>query len=491
MKFVEFKNSDYKIHDRKHLDKYLVELCAKIVEGQRKDPEKYGMVAACVLDNDHNIVASTSTKEAGKWKHAERNAIEKYQSKYGEIPEGSIIITTLSPCDGPMADRYEGSCTDLINNSIVKKVYCGYMDPSQHEEDFEFTVEDTANKDIQKLCKKFADTFLGGKDHPLNEDAMMGKIEATGKIVRILKKQHSVPFSDKKNWLLIDTDPAKGNQGIGIKWIPAETRFEWVRPYRETVSERQQELTNKKLVIFDIDDTLVTTKTRVGVVRDGNTIKQLDSHEFTLYQKQPGETFDFGAFRNAKDFFQHAHPIAPMIDQLKHDIATGNKVVMVTARSDFDSKEIFLKTFEQWHVDMNKVHVYRAGNDTDPVPIDEKKARIIHRLLNGGNYTKAIMYDDSKPNLESFLQLRQEYPSVRFYAWHVDHSGNTRELARAVEENFADGKHPGRKGLAKRSGVNTKASVSSLRNTAKHSTGEKQRISHWLANMKAGKAKKK
>jgi hypothetical protein len=60
-----------------------------------------------------------------------------------------------------------------------------------------------------------------------------------------------------------------------------------------------------------------------------------------------------------------------------------------------------------------------------------------------------------------------------------------------MAENFADGKNPGRKGLSKRVGVNTKASVSSLRNTAKHSSGEKQRMSHWLANMKAGRAKAK
>jgi hypothetical protein len=59
----------------------------------------------------------------------------------------------------------------------------------------------------------------------------------------------------------------------------------------------------------------------------------------------------------------------------------------------------------------------------------------------------------------------------------------------SANENFADGKNPGRKGLAKRSGVNTKASVSSLRNTAKHSSGEKQRMAHWLANMKSGRAK--
>jgi hypothetical protein len=65
-----------------------------------------------------------------------------------------------------------------------------------------------------------------------------------------------------------------------------------------------------------------------------------------------------------------------------------------------------------------------------------------------------------------------------------------RKLGDDVNENFADGKKPGRKGLAKRSGVNTKASVSSLRKTAKNSTGEKARMAHWLANMKAGRAKK-
>ena len=58
-----------------------------------------------------------------------------------------------------------------------------------------------------------------------------------------------------------------------------------------------------------------------------------------------------------------------------------------------------------------------------------------------------------------------------------------------ISENFADGKKPGRKGLAKRSGVNCKASVTSLRNTAKNSSGEKQRMAHWCANMKSGKQK--
>ena len=56
-----------------------------------------------------------------------------------------------------------------------------------------------------------------------------------------------------------------------------------------------------------------------------------------------------------------------------------------------------------------------------------------------------------------------------------------------IIENFADGKKPGRKGLAKRSGVDCKQSVTKLRDIAKNSSGERQRMAHWCANMKAGK----
>lgn len=58
-----------------------------------------------------------------------------------------------------------------------------------------------------------------------------------------------------------------------------------------------------------------------------------------------------------------------------------------------------------------------------------------------------------------------------------------------VIENFADGKKPGRKGLAKRVGVNCKQSISKLRSIAAKSSGERQRMAHWCANMKSGKNK--
>ena len=69
-----------------------------------------------------------------------------------------------------------------------------------------------------------------------------------------------------------------------------------------------------------------------------------------------------------------------------------------------------------------------------------------------------------------------------------DDQGSDEDLSE-LDENFADGKKPGRKGLAKRVGVNCKQSRSKLRNIAAHSSGERQRMAHWCANMKSGRKK--
>ena len=174
MKFAEFNQSDYEIHNLTKLDGILVKLCKMLIDYRKKDREYYGMVAAAVLDPDNNLVAKVNFPREGLRVHAERAAMEEYVKKYGDIPEGSIILTTLSPCselhDVTADNRYGESCTKLINDSIVRKVYCGYMDPSQGDDQHEerdFTLQETNNGDIRELCKKFADTFL--KDKKANE----------------------------------------------------------------------------------------------------------------------------------------------------------------------------------------------------------------------------------------------------------------------------------------------------------------------------------
>ena len=137
-----------------------------IEQGQQKDPERYGQVAACVIDPDNNMVYGINLPGPnGTRRHAERVAIDKYRQIHGDVPQGSIVVTTLSPCNAPMAERAGDSCKDLINSMGIHKVYCGYIDPTQHEDDdADFTVGLTQNDELWESCKAFADTFLHEDD---------------------------------------------------------------------------------------------------------------------------------------------------------------------------------------------------------------------------------------------------------------------------------------------------------------------------------------
>jgi pyrimidine deaminase RibD-like protein len=171
------KLADFRIHDTEKLDGILADLCELVVRGQQNNPNKFGVVAAAVLDPNNELVSALNYKRGDKNVHAERAAIDLYRSTIGEIPAGSIIITTCSPCsedhDETAQGRYGESCTDVINNSKVRKVYCGYEDPSQnHRDDKKFHVMASRNPKIHELCHMFASTWLNTEQ--LDELSFLG-----------------------------------------------------------------------------------------------------------------------------------------------------------------------------------------------------------------------------------------------------------------------------------------------------------------------------
>lgn len=122
----------------------------------------------------------------------------------------------------------------------------------------------------------------------------------------------------------------------------------------------------------------------------------------------------------------------------------------------------------------------------------------IERIIgSGNNLAMMVKYADNYENYsgdKSSWDPKKAESSQKKYLMSLNMLGNKLGVdyhQKSVDENFADGKKPGRKGLAKRSGVPTKASVSRLRQIAKSSSGEKQRMAHWLANMKSGRNKSK
>jgi pyrimidine deaminase RibD-like protein len=152
--------SEFESVDMNKLDDILAKLCSMIKHGKATRPDYYGMVAASIVTPKGRVVSKINYPKGSKRVHAERAVIEEYQMYHGQVPKDSIIVTTLSPCNEDMAERYGDSCTDLINSLGIKTVYCGYKDPSQTDNHPQYKEVFTKNKQLRNMCKEFADTFL-------------------------------------------------------------------------------------------------------------------------------------------------------------------------------------------------------------------------------------------------------------------------------------------------------------------------------------------
>jgi pyrimidine deaminase RibD-like protein len=138
---------------QEELDTILAKCCEAVLDGQDADSEFYGMVGACVVCPDGQLVYGVNYQaEDGRRVHAERAALERCDNVTPEC----IIVTTLSPCNRPMDERSGESCEDLIAEYGIEHVYSGYKDPTQEGDD---SIE-TRNEKLRELCKQLADTFL-------------------------------------------------------------------------------------------------------------------------------------------------------------------------------------------------------------------------------------------------------------------------------------------------------------------------------------------
>lgn len=172
-------------YSNEQLDGVLAELCSIVIEGQQTHPDFNGMVAAAVIDPEGRLVTGLNYLYGARRVHAERDAIDKYEEEYGELPKGSIIVTTCSPCSSEFDDNREGPCcTDLLNSKRIKIAYCGFKDPTQKSTHAKFITIITENSKLNSLCEKFANTFL--KDE-LSENFADGKVKGKSRPGRVKK----------------------------------------------------------------------------------------------------------------------------------------------------------------------------------------------------------------------------------------------------------------------------------------------------------------
>lgn len=199
-----------------------------------------------------------------------------------------------------------------------------------------------------------------------------------------------------------------------------------MKTFREYITEEEGKL--GRLSIFDIDDTMFHTTAQIAVLKDGKVLKRLSNQEFNTYNLKDGESFDFGEFRSAEKFNQESKPISRMMERaraiLSHSARNHlSRVIVVTARADFDNKHVFLDTFRKHRFDVDKVRVERAGNINDIESTATKKYVIIHNYLKTGRFDRCSLFDDAMSNLREFIKLRKEFPDIKFEAYLADANG--------------------------------------------------------------------
>ena len=101
----------------------------------------------------------------------------------------------------------------------------------------------------------------------------------------------------------------------------------------------------KKAYIFDFDETLVTTKARIHVYKNGVHIGEMNSKQFNFYKPAKGETLDFSEFKDPELILQAKRykmwPVLNNVNKAVKEERSNSDIYILTARSPIVKSAIY------------------------------------------------------------------------------------------------------------------------------------------------------
>ena len=158
---------------------------------------------------------------------------------------------------------------------------------------------------------------------------------------------------------------------------------------------------SKKLRIFDFDDTLVSSKSRVIVIKPSGEKVFLTPGEYAVYEKQPDDMFDYSEFSqliNPKEI-----KAMMKVFQIFYNAGGSRRMTVLTARGHEKPLSDFLEA-----ANITNIEIIALG-DSDP----EKKAEWIEDRIHEG-YNDIFFADDSHKNVAAVSKLKVKYPHVKW-----------------------------------------------------------------------------
>jgi len=175
--------------------------------------------------------------------------------------------------------------------------------------------------------------------------------------------------------------------------------------------ELAEVLKRRTLLVFDFDDTIAHTNSKVFVKRNNEKIG-MDSGQFANYKYQPGDELDFSDFDRVE-----GSVIPHTLQILKDEMKKGHKVVVITARPP-GAIEGIKRFFEQNEIEPPDIYATSGSSNKPPVLRD---------LLDQENYSLVVVYEDCEKNIESLKSVAEEM-DVPYAAICVERSTRMRKV---------------------------------------------------------------
>lgn len=158
-----------------------------------------------------------------------------------------------------------------------------------------------------------------------------------------------------------------------------------------------------RILLFDVDDTLLKSNAKISVIKDGETIKKLTPAEFNFYKLKPGEDFNFKEFRSYEALLEST--FLPFWKTLKREYNKGTHIGILTARENGD---MFKKFFLTHGIDIKDELIFTTGDSDYSGSVEQRKTQAIERLINVG-YKTFVFFDDSEANLKKVKEMEKKH----------------------------------------------------------------------------------
>jgi len=177
-----------------------------------------------------------------------------------------------------------------------------------------------------------------------------------------------------------------------------------LKKYIRTLLEVRQQ---KKLRIFDFDDTLVKTNSLIHVTTATGQKFDLTPGEYAVYEQSHDEIYDYSDFQKLID----PKVIHWTMLILQYIAEAGADAIILTARSTAIPVQQFLSDAQ-----LPQFEVISLGS-SDPMA----KARYIADRINKDSLAHVEFFDDSPKNIAAVKSLQKDFPQTKIVVRHVKH----------------------------------------------------------------------